>query len=246
MKTPIRYVHELMTRRPAMLTVSDDLTIASDVMRLGRIRHLPVANENGKLEGIVSDRDVACGALFKACGIDDATERSLLARIDVREVMSRRVRTTTPDTLLADAAREMNRQKISCLPVLENDVVVGVLTERDFVAALVDPEATTGSFADAGRAEEAPGDLAWRGLEAECDRLRAIRDELRVQLQLATMEAKDGFELAEQQWVDLERRLTEASGSDEEALEQAARIGRNFVKETHALYEDLRSKLERR
>ena len=48
--------------------------------------------------------------------------------------MTNEVLTTTPDTPLADAARQMLERKIGCLPVLEDSQLVGILTEADFVA----------------------------------------------------------------------------------------------------------------
>jgi len=52
----------------------------------------------------------------------------------VKEVMSSNVITTTPDTPLVEAARVLMDRKIGCLPVLEDDRLVGILTESDFVA----------------------------------------------------------------------------------------------------------------
>lgn len=236
------FVYDLMTRHPVTLSTTDRLTVASDVMRLGRIRHLAVLDEGGELAGVLSDHDLACGPLLRACGIEPSMEQRILERVHVGEVMARRVSTTTPETPLREAAREMNRRKISCLPVVENDVVVGMLTEHDFVVALVDPDENPSVDPHEGAPPSIESD--WQKLERECDRLRTIRDELRVQLQLATMEARDGFELAEWRWAELERHLVQLRSAGGESLEEAARVGRNFVKETKALYEDLRTKFE--
>jgi CBS domain-containing membrane protein len=52
----------------------------------------------------------------------------------VKEVMTSEVITTTPDTLLADAAQVLVERKIGCLPVIEAGRLLGIITEGDFVA----------------------------------------------------------------------------------------------------------------
>lgn len=243
MQRQVEFVYELMTRHPVTLSADDPLSVARDVMRLGRIRHVPIVDDSGKIEGILSDRDLGCGALLRACGIDVRMERHALARITAREVMAHRISTTTPQASLADAARQMNERKISCLPVIENEIVVGVLTAHDFVLALIDPSAKFESEVVGEALKGDPSD--WQSLEDEYQRLRTIRDELRVQIQLATMEVRDGFEQAELRWAELERHLAEHAKESDESLDDAARIGRNFVKETRILYDELRQKLGR-
>ena len=240
MSHPVQYVHELMTRHPATMSVGDDLAVASDIIRLGRIRHLPVVDDAGQVVGMLSDRDLACGALFRACGIDSAMERRILKRIEVAEVMAKRVISTTPHTPLSEAASQLNRRKVSCLPVIENEIVVGVLTERDFVIALVDPHAKTEPEAEEVTQEA----CSWEALEKTCDHLRMIRDELRVQLHLAAMEAREAFEDAEDRWGDLELHLKELRRSEDEPVEETARVCRNFAKEMRVLYDDLQAKIE--
>jgi len=54
--------------------------------------------------------------------------------LPVKEVMAANLLTTTPDTPLSEAARLMAERKIGCLPVVEKDNLIGILTESDFVA----------------------------------------------------------------------------------------------------------------
>jgi CBS domain-containing protein len=61
----------------------------------------------------------------------------MLDSLFVKEVMSSEVITTSPDTLLIEAARVLLERKIGCLPVLEAGQLVGILTEGDFVAMFV-------------------------------------------------------------------------------------------------------------
>src|SRR6266481_4581911 len=94
-------VRDIMTPEVTTLKRNDKLTLADDIMHLGRIRHLPVLDDDGQqLVGIVSQRDLFRGALATPLG-------SLL----VKEVMSTDVITIGPDTLLAEAARVLVERK---------------------------------------------------------------------------------------------------------------------------------------
>lgn len=244
MTTDTAHVRDLMTPSPGTLRVSDSLAVAVDVLRLGRVHHLPVIDEAKRVVGMISDRDVAGGAVLRAAGIDAATERRLIGRIKVSEVMAKTVESTTPETSIREAAALMQRRMLRCLPVVEGDTLVGILSERDFVTALVAPklEPSAGAPHPPTAAKEPISDSGWQSLEEEFDQLRGIRDGLRVQLQLATMEARDVFREAEHRWAELERQL--ASEPRDHSLEDTARIGRNFGKEISLIYEDLRRKLE--
>jgi CBS domain-containing protein len=124
-----------MTREVATLNRNDELSVADDVMRLGRIRHMPVLDEEtGELAGVVSQRDLFAGALTRAFGYGTAAQRRVLKTIAVKEVMTTKVVTTSAETPLREAAQQMLEGKIGCLPVVEQGKLIGILTESDFVA----------------------------------------------------------------------------------------------------------------
>jgi len=127
-------VRDVMTAEATTLQRNDKLTLADDIMRLGRIRHLPVLDENGQLAGILTQRDLFRGALAKALGYGERAQRQLMDTLVVKEVMTSEVITTTPDTPLAEAAQVLIERKIGCLPVVEAGRLVGIITEADFVA----------------------------------------------------------------------------------------------------------------
>jgi len=128
-------VRDVMTAEVTTLKRNEKLTLADDLMHLGRIRHLPVLDDDGEqLVGIVSQRDIFRSALAKALGYGESAQRKLLDTFSVKEVMITDVITTTPDTPLIEAARVLMEHKIGCLPVVENGRLVGILTEGDFVA----------------------------------------------------------------------------------------------------------------
>ena len=130
-------VSDVMTADPTTLKSSDKLTLADDIMRLGRVRHLPVLDDDGqKLVGIVTQRDLFRDALAQALGYGKHAQRQLLDSLVVKDVMATEVVTIRPDASLAYAARVLTERKIGCLPVVEDGRLVGILTEGDFVALI--------------------------------------------------------------------------------------------------------------
>jgi CBS domain-containing membrane protein len=128
-------VRDIMTHEVTTLKRNDKLTLADDIMKLGRIRHLPVLDDDAEqLVGIVSQRDLFRGALARALGYGQHAQRKVLDTLLVKEVMSSDVITTTPDSSLVEAARVLVERKIGCLPVVEDEHLVGIVTEGDFVA----------------------------------------------------------------------------------------------------------------
>jgi CBS domain-containing membrane protein len=130
-------VSDVMTADPTTLKRNDKLTLADDIMRLGRVRHLPVLDDDGQLlVGIVTQRDLFRDALAQALGYGKHAQRKLLDSLAVKDVMTTDVVTVRPDASLEYAARVLTERKIGCLPVVENGRLVGILTEGDFVALI--------------------------------------------------------------------------------------------------------------
>jgi len=126
-------VRDLMAPEVTTLQRNDTLSIADDVMRLGRIRHLPVLDDDGLIVGIVSQRDLFRGALARALGYGAHAQQKLLGQLVVKEVMTNDPVTIGPDAPLAEAARLMLQRKIGCLVVVQDGRLAGILTESDFV-----------------------------------------------------------------------------------------------------------------
>jgi CBS domain-containing protein len=131
-REPLR-VENVMTKDVVTLERNEKLLVADDVMRLGRIRHLPIVDGDGSLAGIVSQRDLFHSGLMKALGYGSHGQRRALDMILIKEAMKTEVITTTPDTKLSDAARLMLERKIGCLVVLDQGRIVGILAESDFL-----------------------------------------------------------------------------------------------------------------
>lgn len=124
------YVSDLMQREVVTLEAADSLDLAEDIMRLGRIRHMPVVAE-GRLVGILSQRDLFRAAVSSVLKLQRSAEREWLAKIPVRDVMTAEVVTIGPGASLAEAVQLMLERRIGCLPVVEDGRLVGLLSESD-------------------------------------------------------------------------------------------------------------------
>lgn len=122
-----------MTSTVVTLGRNDALRSADDIMRLGRIRHLPIVDEDGNLAGIVSQRDLFHSGLIRALGYGTHAHTRALDSLDVKEAMHSEVVTLAPDAPLSEAARIMLERKIGCVVVVDGAQIVGILTESDFV-----------------------------------------------------------------------------------------------------------------
>jgi len=129
-------VKDLMTGTPITTSPTTPVLDARQTMLRERIRHLLVV-EHGTLLGIVTDRDIRLNLPSPATSLSVWEINHLLARLTVGQVMSKYVITVAPDRDARDAARIMLDEKIGALPVVENDRLVGILTETDLLRAFV-------------------------------------------------------------------------------------------------------------
>lgn len=124
-----------MSPDPATLGRNDELGLADDIMKLGRIRHLPVVGAGREAVGVVSQRDLYFSALVRALGHGTHAVGKTLHTLLVKEVMQELPVTVSPDTPIGEAAQLMTKHKIGCLLVVKDGgTLVGILTEGDFVA----------------------------------------------------------------------------------------------------------------
>jgi CBS domain-containing protein len=130
-------VRDLMAQNPATLGRNETLDLAESIMNLGRIRHMPVVDD-GKIVGIVSQRDLFRSALITALGFGRKTTSALIKTITIKEVMTEYVITISPETTVKEAARVMIDKKIGCLPVVEDQKLIGLLTETDILRYVVE------------------------------------------------------------------------------------------------------------
>ena len=110
-------VEELMTRDPATLHPESTCTEAATLMKTRDCGSLPVV-QDGKLIGIVTDRDIVIRAV---AGGTDPTH------LAVSEVMTKAPVSVAPDLKAEDAAKVMSERQVRRLPVVDNGRLVGML-----------------------------------------------------------------------------------------------------------------------
>ena len=131
-------VSKRMTANPT--TITSDMTVvdALQLMRNNKFRRLPVV-DNGKLVGIVTDRDLREVSASPATSLSVFELNYLLAKMQVKDIMTKPVVTINVEATVEEAALVMYTNKIGGLIVVDvNQQVVGILTETDIFKAFVD------------------------------------------------------------------------------------------------------------
>ena len=125
-----------MTRQVVSVQSDHSIHLAVGLMELKHIRHLPVV-QGRRLVGLITHRDLVraqAALLSKPFELaDDAT-----MSIPVARIMCRNVWTVSPLTRVLEAARIVLDHKFGCLPVVEDGLLVGIVTEVDFLRCLVE------------------------------------------------------------------------------------------------------------
>ena len=128
-------VSEIMMGSPVTVSPDATLNFVNDVISLGRIRHVPVV-ENGKLVGLLSERDLIGAAANRIFGLKKKSRSALLKTELIKNVMKKRVVTVAPDTPIKEAARLMAEKKIGCVPVISEGALVGLVTTTNILRYL--------------------------------------------------------------------------------------------------------------
>ena len=115
-----------------------DVLRAQDLMYDKNIRHVPVVDDEGALAGLISDRDLIRRTATAGVDLPLTTQRDVLQSLRARDVMTADVETVDVDDDLSVAAQLMLENKYGCLPVLEEGLLAGILTEADFVRFVAD------------------------------------------------------------------------------------------------------------
>ena len=128
-------VREVMTPSPVTISPEESLMEALQMMRLRRIRRIPVVTGD-KLVGLLTEGDLKRA---EPSTLSDTQEEfaAVMEGTQVNRIMIQNLITTTPDTPLIDATRILFKSKYGALPVLEDGKLVGILTDNDLIGALV-------------------------------------------------------------------------------------------------------------
>jgi CBS domain-containing protein len=127
-------VDELMTPNPHTLSRDDSLHDAWDIMTTKRIRHIPIIDKDNHVLGLVTQRDVLAAtkpsSKAETGGVDNSNIR-------VSDIMIEKVAVIHISDNLRQAALHMQSHKYGCLPVIDEDCLVGIITDSDFVSIAI-------------------------------------------------------------------------------------------------------------
>jgi acetoin utilization protein AcuB len=131
------FVRDYMTKHPVMVEPTMSIMEAQALMAEAKIRHLPTVESGKRLVGLISrERLRIAPAELSSLNVWEITR--FLSNLRVQDVMvkAKEVISIGPDVTIEEAAQTMARNKIGCLPVLEEGIVVGIITEQDMLVHL--------------------------------------------------------------------------------------------------------------
>ncbi len=131
------YVGRVMHKELVTVPPDTSLVKAKDIIAEKRIAHLLVVDKEGKLIGIVSDRDLKRSWASPATTLSVHELNYLLKQLTVEMIMVKKAITIEPGTTIERAARIMQEYRISALPVIEKEDLVGIITTTDVMEVLL-------------------------------------------------------------------------------------------------------------
>ncbi|MBM3128139.1 MAG: CBS domain-containing protein [Chloroflexi bacterium] len=129
-------VRERMTAQPVVVHPDTSFGDAMDLLRAKKVRRLPVVDDKGALVGIVVEKDLLRAGPSAATTLSFYEIPALLAKLKIKEIMTKRVITVEEDWPVEEAARVMVEHKIGCLPIVRGNQLVGIITETDIFRAM--------------------------------------------------------------------------------------------------------------
>jgi acetoin utilization protein AcuB len=136
-------VRDRMSADPCTVGPNDSLQTVIELLRRRDIRSVPVV-ENGELIGIVTDRDVRQVAPAYPLIRDEDEIRRYIENLKVTAAMTADPLCVKPDTPLVEAAKVLETYKISALPVVNGQSVIGLISVTDVLQVFIEQNDTTG------------------------------------------------------------------------------------------------------
>jgi acetoin utilization protein AcuB len=126
-------VSQIMSRRVVTVDMDDRLQVAKEIFDNVKFNHLLVIDEDNQLQGVLSHRD-----LVRALSPNLGTAAEFVRDTDtlqkrVHQVMSHEPITVSPDIDIKQASQLILKHGIGCLPVLENNIILGIITWKDLL-----------------------------------------------------------------------------------------------------------------
>lgn len=130
------FVKDRMSPDPICGSPEMAITDAQELMQTKGFNHLPIIDENKTLVGLLTRSSVRSALPSDVSGFSHLEISYTLSKIKVKSVMVKDVLTIEPNTPIEDAASLMAEKKIGCLPVMSQNVLVGIITDEDIFKAM--------------------------------------------------------------------------------------------------------------
>ena len=131
-------IRDVMTKDPVCVTEDTSVTEAKSIMQKKDFNKLPVLNSSKKLVGIITKNDIQKASPSEATTLDMFELGYLLSKLTVGKFMTKKVITVQETEVVEEAAKIMVDNEIGCIPVMKDDVLVGIVTESDLFQLFTD------------------------------------------------------------------------------------------------------------
>lgn len=130
-------VEEIMVTDVHTLGEANTIVEARALMRKEHIRHIPIVADDGRLIGLVTQRDILAASESIIAHANDTDYARSVSQITLSHIMTRDVSVIDQNTSLKQAAIYLQTHKYGCLPVVDNGKLRGIVTDSDFVAVAI-------------------------------------------------------------------------------------------------------------
>ena len=130
-------VKDFMTKRVVYVSPETTVAATADIMREKGLRRLPVI-EHDKLVGLITEGTMAEASPSKATSLSIYEMNYLLNKTKVGDIMIKNVLTVSKYASLEDAIYIMLQNKVGVLPVVDNDQISGIITDKDVFRAFLE------------------------------------------------------------------------------------------------------------
>lgn len=134
----VMLVKDIMTTNVVTISSNTPVLEARKIMEVHSVRRLPVVDK-GKLVGMVTKNMTRRAAPSEATSLSVWEINYLMAKMIVKEIMKRDVVTVPPDLTVECAVATAQERGVGALPVIEDNVVVGIITTNDFFYKILNP-----------------------------------------------------------------------------------------------------------
>ncbi len=131
-------IERRMTVNPVTISPDASIVEASELMKREKVHRLPVLDKDKKLVGVISEKDILFASPSPASSLSIHEMAYLLSKLTVKKLMTKNPVTISKDMPVEEAARIMADQDLSCLPVVDGDRLVGIVSKSDLFKILIE------------------------------------------------------------------------------------------------------------